>query len=65
MSSESRPRLGSAISHFEMFMTIWENAAKKFPRCQPFIDIGLEWAKRYYNRMDDTRAYVIAMCKYT
>ena len=46
-------------------MTIWENTAKKFPRCQPFIDIGLEWAKRYYNRMDDTRAYVIAMCKYT
>jgi hypothetical protein len=46
-------------------MTAWENKAKATPRLKPFIDIGLKWAEKYYKRMDDTRAYVIAMCKFT
>lgn len=63
MSSESMPRLGSAVPCFELFMTAWESLAIKFPRLRPFIDVGLEWAKSYYVRMDLTDAYVIAMCK--
>ena len=65
MSSESRPRLSSAVPHFELFMTAWENKAQETPRLQPFIDVGLKWAKKYYKRMDNTRAYVVAMCKFT
>lgn len=65
MSSESRPKLGKAIAHFELFMTAWEKKAERTPRLKPFIDVGLEWAKKYYTRMDNTRAYVVAMCKFT
>lgn len=65
MSSESRPRLGNAVPHLELFMTAWEKKAEEIPRLKPFIDVGVEWAKKYYTRMDDTRAYVVAMCKFT
>lgn len=65
MSNESRPRLSSSIPQFELFMTAWEKKAESTPRLQPFIDIGLEWAKKYYNHMDNTCAYVVAMCKFT
>jgi hypothetical protein len=52
MSSESRPRLGSAVPHLELFMTAWEKKAEETPRLQPFIDVGLEWAMKYYKCMD-------------
>ena len=65
MSSESHPSLGGVVPHLELFMTAWENKVKATPRLKPFIDIGLKWAEKYYKRMDDTRAYVIAMCKFT
>ncbi|KAJ8586010.1 hypothetical protein M405DRAFT_699352, partial [Rhizopogon salebrosus TDB-379] len=32
MSSESRPRLSSAVPHFELFMTAWEKKAQATPR---------------------------------
>jgi hypothetical protein len=65
MSSESRPKLGKAVAHFELFMTAWEKKAEQIPRLKPFIDVGLRWATKYYKRMDNTKAYVIAMCKFT
>jgi hypothetical protein len=65
MSSESMPVLSRAISSFELFMTGWERLAKDFPILKPWIDIGMEWAKKYYIRMDDTDVYVITMCKFS
>jgi len=65
MSSESRPRLGSAVSHLELFMTAWESKANKTPRLRPYIDVGLKWAKKYYKCMDNTHAYVVAMCRFS
>ncbi|KAG2074840.1 hypothetical protein BDR04DRAFT_1007018 [Suillus decipiens] len=65
ISSESMPRLGSAVPCFELFMTAWESLTTKFPQLHPSIDVGLEWAKSYYIHMDLTDTYVIVMCKST
>jgi len=63
MSGESAPSLSGAIPAFKMFMTSWEEMAQKHPNLKPLIEPGLEWATMYYNQMDGTRAYVIAICK--
>ena len=65
MSSESCPKLGKAVPHLELFMSAWEKTAEETPHLKPFIDVGLKWANKYYKRIDDTRAYVVAMCKFT
>lgn len=44
-------------------MTRWEKLRTKYPELKPWVDVGLEWAEKYYDRMDDTDAYVIAMCE--
>jgi hypothetical protein len=61
MSREETPVLSGTLPAFEMFMTSWEMLGEKYPRLAPFVDIGLKWAYKYYCRMDQTRAYVIAM----
>ena len=63
MSAESMPVLSGAVPSFEIFMTRWEKLRTKFPELKPWVDIGLEWATKYYTRMDDTDAYVVAMCE--
>jgi hypothetical protein len=63
MSSETTPILSRAIPDFEIFMTQWERFGSVYPVLKFWIDIGLHWAKKYYNRMNDTDAYVVAMCK--
>lgn len=62
MSSESTPILSQAISSFELFMTDWEKLGQEYKMLRPWTEIGLEWAKRYYVRMDDTDVYVVTMC---
>jgi len=64
MSSESTPVLSCAISDFEMFMTEWENLGREHKILKFWTEIGLKWAKKYYVRMDETDAYVVAMCKF-
>ena len=61
MSKESTPILSGSIPAFEMFMSSWEQLAEKIPRLKPFIDEGLKWAFKYYERMDRTDAYIVAM----
>jgi hypothetical protein len=63
MSFESTPVLSRVISSFEMLMTEWEKLRKEHPMLQPWTEIGLQWAKKYYIWMDDTDAYVVTMCK--
>jgi len=46
-----------------MFMSSWEQLAKKHPRLSPWIDIGLAKATEYYTQMDRMSAYVMAMCE--
>ncbi|KAF8833496.1 hypothetical protein BDN67DRAFT_916852, partial [Paxillus ammoniavirescens] len=62
MSSESLPRLGSAVPCFELFMSAWEMLGATHPHVKPWMDVGLEWATKYYQCMDNTRTYIIAMC---
>ena len=64
MSSESTPVLSRAISSFEMFMTDWEILGAEHSILKFWTDIGLDWAKKYYIRMDETDAYVVTMCKF-
>lgn len=45
-------------------MSAWETLGSTIPRMKPWTDIGLKWATKYYKRMDETRAYVIAMCEF-
>lgn len=61
MSKEANPVLSGSIPAFEMFMTTWERLGEKHPRLKPFTDIGLRWATKYYSRMDNTDAYIVAM----
>ena len=64
MSGESTPLLTGAIPAFKMFMMVWENLANKKQHLKRYINIGLEWATKYYTKMDNTHAYIIAMCEY-
>jgi hypothetical protein len=63
MSAHATPVLSGAIPSFELFMTQWERVGERFENLRALTDIGLRWANKYYNRMDDTRAYIIAMCE--
>ena len=62
MSFESTPVLSRAMSSFELFMTEWEKLGKQHRILRPWMEIGLQWAKKYYTRMDDTDAYIMTMC---
>jgi len=61
MSAEKTPTLAYSMIHFEMFMTRWEQLAETNSALKPYIDIGIEWATKYYQRMDNSRAYIICM----
>jgi hypothetical protein len=63
MSGERTPILCGAIPAFEMFMTTWEKMCREHTHLEKYIRPGLEWAYRYYARMDRTGAYMITMRK--
>ena len=52
-----------AVPSFKIFMTQWEKLHTTYLELKPWVDIGLEWAKKYYNCMDNTDMYVVAMCE--
>ena len=65
MSRERTPVLCGAIPTLEMLMTSWERMHIDHPRAAAIkhhTDIALYWATKYYNKMDETDAYVISMC---
>ncbi|KAF8232987.1 hypothetical protein L208DRAFT_1269203 [Tricholoma matsutake] len=64
MSKEKTPILAGAIPSFKRFMSRWERLTEKNAHLTPAIQIGLDFATKYYKQMDDTDAYVIAMCEY-
>jgi hypothetical protein len=63
MSKEKTPVLAGTIPTFERFMTAWERLAARNKSLAPAIRKGLDAAYKYYKRMDNTDAYVVAMCK--
>jgi hypothetical protein len=44
-------------------MTSLEDLGGQSEELRPITDVGIKWATKYYQRMDDSRAYAIAMCK--
>jgi hypothetical protein len=64
MSKEKMPVLAGVIPMFECFMSSWETLArvKENRHLKDALEMGLEFAKKYYNKMDNTNAFVIAMC---
>jgi len=48
MSSKFTLVLSCEIFNFEMFMTEWEKLGEQHEMLQPWMEIGLWWAKKYY-----------------
>ncbi|KAH9953835.1 hypothetical protein BC827DRAFT_1145304 [Russula dissimulans] len=61
MSAESMPMLSNTIVIFELFMSEWEALTKTFLKLSPLINIGLNWAKKYYKFIDVSDVYVVTM----
>jgi hypothetical protein len=55
------PIWSDAIVTFELFMTKWEKLTKDHPKLKPIIQEGLELVYKYYNKMDNTRAYSMSL----
>jgi hypothetical protein len=64
MSSENTP---GAIPAFEIFIASWKampnDADLRSENICKFLRPGLAIAEKYYNKMVDTDAYIIAMCE--
>jgi len=56
--------LAGVLPSFEMLMTHWEKLAKDMPNLKKYIQPGLDSAYEYYSRMDQTKAYIVAMCMF-
>ena len=57
------PVLSHGVIALEEYMMDLETLGKDFPVLKPWTAIGVDWGTKYYTRMDDTKAYVVAMCK--
>ena len=56
--------LSDAILVFEIFIIMWEKGVCVTEKdTKIWVDVGLYWAKIYYNCMDLMQAYVITVCK--
>ena len=63
LSSEGTPVLATTIPALELLMSQWEHLASTLPDYEPWIEQGLECARKYYRHMDDTSAHIIGLCK--
>jgi len=63
LANERTPTLRNSIPHWECFMTALKEYGTHLPCLKPILDKDLAWATTYYSRMDNTKAYIIAMCK--
>lgn len=64
MSKQKTPVLSSVIPVYERFLYSWEYMAEKNPSLTYFINEGLRWAYKYYEKMLRPTAYIIAMCEF-
>ena len=63
MAGDKLPSLCGMIPAIEIFMTGWEDLCTKQPRLKRFVQPGLKYAVKYYQAIDKTSSYTIAMCK--
>src|SRR6266481_342088 len=64
LSSSSMPVLADTLPAIERLMTAWEALADSHPHLARFINAGLQKLREGYNKMDQTRAYVMALGEY-
>jgi rRNA maturation endonuclease Nob1 len=66
MSSENTPILAATIPAFELFLSAWQamkaDGDLAVENVASIISPGLNIAKNYYRKLDDSNAYIIAMC---
>jgi hypothetical protein len=63
LCAEKTPTLGNVVPQFELFMSLLEVPGSQSEELRPITDVGIKWATKYYQHMDDSWAYAIAMCK--
>jgi hypothetical protein len=67
MSSENTPILAATIPAFELFISSWGSMMSDIDleeeNISEIISPGLAIAKKYYDKFDNTDAYIIAMCE--
>jgi len=63
LANERTPTLGNVIPYWECFMTALEEYGRHLPCLKPILDEGLAWVTTYYSRMDNNKAYIIAIYK--
>lgn len=61
MSSQRTPVLADVIPAIERLMTAWDVVSLSQPHLAKFVDAGLKKLREGYDKMDRTRAYVIAL----
>ncbi|KAJ7446306.1 hypothetical protein FB451DRAFT_1412336 [Mycena latifolia] len=65
MSSKNTPILAATIPAFELFISSWESMLADFDleeeNIVEIITPGLDIARKYYNKFDNTDAYITAM----
>ena len=57
MLLESYPVLSTTIPAFKLFMTTWDDIAKRFDNLAHVVSSDSPKAVKYYKKMDDTKAY--------
>ena len=60
---KTMPMLFSVISAFKNFITKWEKVVEGKLNLLPMVQKGLMLAYKYYNHMNQTRAYIVTICK--
>ena len=64
MSVESTPSLIYALPYFEAFMSKLEHLGKEYPIIKPWTKLAEQKATKYYRKMDETDAHVMAICTF-
>jgi hypothetical protein len=55
LCAEKTPTLGNVVPQFELFMSSLEVLGSQSEELRPITDVGIKWATKYYQRMDDSR----------
>lgn len=66
LARERVPTLTSAMQTMEFWITAWEvlgSQGERGERIAKFTALGIERASEYYSRLDQSTAYIIAMCE--
>ena len=63
LCAEKTPIFGNVIPQFELFMTSLEDLGDQNKELKPITDVGVMWVTKYYQCMDYSQVYAIAMCE--